>query len=146
MLRTIPGVSAGARPWVVLLLSVLHVLAVIPLATGYVAATTLLLERPAWSRRLAVFAPVGRMALTNYLSQTVICLLVFYGGGLVGSVGVAAALAISLAVFAVQVAWSPWWLARFHFGPAEWVWRSLTYGHPQPMRIRAPAVRPELAV
>ena len=55
------------------------------------------------------------------------------------------ALAISLAVFAVQLAWSPWWLARFQFGPLERAWRSLTCGHPQPMRIRARAVRPGLA-
>jgi uncharacterized protein len=74
----------------------------------------------------------------------VICLAIFYGGGLVGRVGVAAALGISLAVFAVQVAWSPWWLARYHFGPMEWVWRSLTYGRVQPMRIR-PVARLGLA-
>jgi uncharacterized protein len=141
--RTLLG--ADPRLWVQPLLSVLHVLAVVPLAAGYVSATVLLQQRPAWSRRLAVFAPVGRMALTNYLSQTVICLVIFYGGGLVGRVGVAAALAISLAVFAVQAAWSPWWLARFHFGPVEWVWRSLTYGRRQPMRIHPPMVRPELA-
>jgi uncharacterized protein len=125
--------------WVPLLLSALHVLAVVPLAAGYVSATVLLLERPAWKARLAVFGAVGRMALTNYLSQTVICLAIFYGGGRVGRVGVAAALGISLAVFAVQMAWSPWWLARYHFGPVEWAWRSLTYGHAQPMRIHAPA-------
>jgi uncharacterized protein len=131
--------------WLPVLLTVLHLLAVVPLAAGYVSATVLLLERPAWRARLAVFAPVGRMALTNYLSQTVICLLVFYGGGLVGRVGVAAALGISLAIFAVQTAWSPWWLARYHFGPAEWVWRSLTYGRLQPMRIHRPVVKPAIA-
>ncbi|MFL5385469.1 MAG: DUF418 domain-containing protein [Longimicrobiaceae bacterium] len=145
VVRTTVGSPTDARPWVPLVLSVLHVLAVVPLAAGGVSATVLLLEHPAWRRRLGVFAPVGRMALTHYLSQTVICLVIFYGGGLVGRVGVAAALAISLAVFAVQMAWSPWWLARFHFGPMEWAWRSLTYGHPQPMRIRVPAVRPGLA-
>ena len=139
VLRTTRGASEDA--WVALLLSALHVLAVVPLAAGYVSATVLLLERPAWRARLAVFAPVGRMALTNYLTQTVICLAIFYGGGLVGRVGVAAALGISLAVFAVQMAWSPWWLARHHFGPMEWVWRSLTYGRVQPMRIRPAAAR-----
>ena len=137
--------ARNADAWAALLLSALHVLAVAPLAAGYVAAVVLLLERPAWSRRLAVFAPVGRMALTNYLAQTVICLAVFYVGGLVGRVGVAQALGISLVIFAVQMAWSPWWLARFHFGPVEWLWRSLTYGRPQPMRIRRFAARPGLA-
>ena len=137
--------AADAPPWLRLLAIALHVFGVTALAAGYVSVVALLLERAAWKHRLAPFAPVGRMALTNYLSQTVICLLVFYGGGLVGRVGVAEALVISLAVFAVQMAWSPWWLARFHFGPAEWVWRSLTYGHPQPMRIHAPAAQPGLA-
>ena len=51
----------------------------------------------------------------------------------------------ALAVFAVQTAWSPWWLARHHFGPVEWAWRSLTYGRPQPMRIPRVAARPGLA-
>lgn len=142
-------VTVARRPdppaWLPLLLGVLNLLAVLPLAAGYVSATVLLLERPTWRRRLAPFAPVGRMALSNYLAQTVICIAVFYAGGLVGRVGVAAALAIALAVFALQVAWSPWWLARYHFGPAEWLWRSLAYGRPQPMRIRAPAARPGLA-
>jgi uncharacterized protein len=145
--QALPFALAGrGGAWFPLLLSALHVLAVFPLAAGYVSATVLLLERPAWHRRLAAFGPVGRMALTNYLSQTVICLGVFYGGGLVGRVGVTAALGISLAIFAVQMAWSAWWLARYHFGPVEWLWRSLTYGHAQPMRIRPPAARPGLAV
>jgi uncharacterized protein len=145
LLRVTVARRADPPGWLPLLLGLLHLLSVVPLAAGYVSATVLLLERPAWRTRLAVFAPVGRMALTNYLSQTVICLLVFYAGGLVGRVGVAAALAIALAVFAVQAAWSPWWLARYHFGPAEWLWRSLAYGRAQPMRIRAPSARPSLA-
>jgi uncharacterized protein len=146
VLRTVLTGQAGARPWLAPVMSVLRLLAVVPLAAGYVSATVLLLERPAWRARLAVFAPVGRMALTNYLSQTVICLVIFYGGGLVGGIGPAAAVGIALAVFAVQMAWSPWWLARFRFGPMEWLWRSLTYGRLQPMRIRAPAVQPGLTV
>jgi uncharacterized protein len=99
---------------------------------------TLLLDHPVWSGRLSVFAPVGRMALTNYLSQTVVMLLIFYpyGGGLIGTTGPAAGLAIALAVFAVQMAWSRVWLMHFQFGPLEWVWRSLTYGARPPMRIK----------
>ena len=115
------------------------------LALGYVAIATLLVHAARLRRVLDAFAPVGRMALTNYLSQTLICLTVFYGGGLGGRVGPAAGLGIALAVFAVQMAWSAAWLARYHFGPAEWAWRSLTYGRMQPMRIRpggAAAPRP----
>ncbi len=105
-------------------------------AAVYVSGITLLFQRATWQRLLGVLAPVGRMALTNYLSQTVISLLVFYGYGLgrITKVGPAACFALCLAIFCVQVVWSHLWLARFRFGPAEWVWRSLTYGKAQPMR------------
>jgi uncharacterized protein len=138
--------TAAARPWLFPVVTALQVLAVVPLAAAYVSAVVQLLERAAWRERLAAFAPVGRMALTNYLSQTVVCVLVFYGGGLVGRIDPAPAAGIALAVFAAQVAWSRWWLARFHFGPMEWLWRSLTYRRLQPMRIRLPAAQPGLAV
>ncbi|MCP3143156.1 DUF418 domain-containing protein [Pyxidicoccus xibeiensis] len=105
-------------------------------AAVYVSGITLLFQRATWQRVLGVLAPVGRMALTHYLSQTVISVLFFYGYGLgyVTKVGPAACVALCLAVFAVQVVWSHLWLSRFRFGPAEWVWRSLTYGKAQPMR------------
>jgi uncharacterized protein len=118
------------------------------LAAAYVSGLVLLFQRPAWQRLLLVLAPVGRMALTNYLSQTVISLLVFYGFGLglIGKVGPAATVGLTLAIFCVQVAFSHWWLARFRFGPAEWVWRSLTYGKAQPMRLpEAPVSAPVAA-
>jgi uncharacterized protein len=136
------AVMADAR--LSLLGSALSTFGTVPLAFGYIAAVTLLLQQAAWRRRLAHFAPVGRMALTNYLAQTVICLLLFYGygAGLIGRVGATASLGIALLIFSMQLAWSPWWLARFHFGPAEWLWRSLTYGVLQPMRIRAAAPVP----
>jgi uncharacterized protein len=81
-------------------------------------------------------ASVGRMALTNYLMQSVIGSLVFYGYGLgmYGSVDRVGQQAIVAGVWAAQLVWSPWWLSRFRFGPAEWAWRSLTYWRLQPMR------------
>jgi uncharacterized protein len=85
------------------------------------------------------------MALTNYLSQTVLCIAVFYGGGLVGRTSLAVSVAIGCAIFPVQMLWSHWWLARYRFGPMEWVWRSLTYGRMQPMR-RAAGATPEAAM
>lgn len=127
-----------ANAWTALPGTVLHFSAFLILAAGYMATVTLLVhERAAWKRRLSIFAPVGRMALTNYLAQSVLCLLIFYGYGLglIAHLGPAAALAISLGVFAVQIVCSHWWLARFRFGPMEWVWRALTYGKLQPMRI-----------
>ncbi len=122
-------------PWLMVMMPVRQ-LNEVGLAAVYVSGIVLLFQRPAWQRLLLVLAPVGRMALTNYLSQTVISLLFFYGFGLgfIGKLGPAALTGLPLAIFCVQVAFSHWWLARFRFGPAEWVWRSLTYGKAQPMR------------
>ena len=107
------------------------------LGAAYGTGFALLFLRPVWRPRLEMLSPVGRMALTNYLGQTVVCLLIFYGIGLgvgprFGYPGLLAAFAL---IFAVQIALSRWWLKRFRFGPAEWVWRSLTYGRAQPMRL-----------
>jgi len=84
------------------------------------------------------FAAAGRMALTNYLMQTVLCTTLFYGygGGLFGEVERAWFGPIVLAVWAVQLAWSKPWLDRYKFGPVEWLWRSLTYWKRQPMQAR----------
>ncbi len=109
---------------------------VLALSASYVSGIVLLFRRPAWRRTLYFFAPVGRMALTNYLGQSVICIFLFYGLGLgwYGGVGPTAALGVSLVVFVVQALVSAWWLQLFRFGPAEWAWRSLTYGRRQPLR------------
>ncbi len=109
------------------------------LSLGYVGAIVLLAQQASWLRRLEVFAPVGRMALSNYLAQSVFYLLVFTGVGLglYGVTGPAIQLLLAVALYAAQAMFSAWWLARFRFGPAEWLWRTLTYGRRQPMR-RAP--------
>jgi len=91
--------------------------------------------------RLAVWlAPAGRMALTLYLMQSLVCTLLSYGYGLggFGQVGRAWQVLLALALFLVQVLLAHAWLARFRFGPVEWLWRSLTYGKAQPMRPAAP--------
>jgi uncharacterized protein len=77
-------------------------------------------------------AAVGRTALSNYLLQSVLYLLIFTGVGLglMGRFGTAPCLPIAIAIFTVQAFASRWWLGRFHMGPAEWLWRSLTYGRP----------------
>jgi len=86
--------------------------------------------------RLLALAPMGRMALSNYLMQTFIALALFTGLGLGWGTRVSAWQfeALALAVFAMEVLWSRWWLARFQFGPFEWAWRSLTYGRVMAMR------------
>ncbi len=81
-------------------------------------------------------APAGRMALTNYLMQSVVCTLVFYGYGLgwYGQMPRAWQAVFALGLFLAQVLLSHAWLARFRFGPVEWLWRSATYLRLQPMR------------
>jgi uncharacterized protein len=134
-LKLIPEGAA----WVGPVMMTVRQVAELGVAAFYVACLTLLFLRPAWQQRLVVLAPVGRMALTNYLTQTVASLLFFYGFGLgfITTLGPAACVALTLAFFSLQVVFSHLWLARFRFGPAEWLWRSLTYGKAQPMR-RAP--------
>jgi uncharacterized protein len=112
-------------------------IAVPALAIVYISAVALAIASVRGSRLLAPLAPVGRMALTNYLLQSVIATLIFYsyGLGLFGKVGPAATTALAVVIFAAQVILSSWWMKRFRFGPAEWLWRSLTYGRMQPMRV-----------
>ncbi|MDQ3205435.1 MAG: DUF418 domain-containing protein [Pseudomonadota bacterium] len=89
------------------------------------------------SKLLALLAPAGRMALSNYLAQSLVLTLVFYGYGLgyFEQLPRAWQLPFALALFSLQVAFSHWWLARFRFGPAEWVWRAATYATIPPMRL-----------
>jgi uncharacterized protein len=88
-----------------------------------------------WLQR--ALAAVGQMALTNYLMQTVICTLLFYGFGfgLWGQFERYQLYGVVAAIWLVELVWSPLWLARFRFGPFEWAWRSLTYWKRQPMRV-----------
>jgi uncharacterized protein len=104
----------------------------------YVTGIMLLIRRPSWRQRLAPLAPVGRTALSNYLGQSLVATLIFYGYGLgaYGRTDPVLNLLLTLTIFAAQVRLSEWWLARYRFGPAEWLWRSLTYGRLQPWRQR----------
>jgi uncharacterized protein len=97
----------------------------------YVLAIVRLAQLPGWQQRLAPLAAAGRMPLSNYLMQTLICTTLFYhwGFGLWDRVGPAWGFALSLALFwAVQVPWSLWWLRRHERGPMEMLWARLTYG------------------
>lgn len=125
-----------------LLESSLYAVAVPALALAYAATFALLWV--AAPRRLALFEPVGRMALTNYLLQSVIGLLMFktVGFGMMGRVSVTAGTLLVFIVYSLQVIFSHAWLLRYRFGPAEWLWRSLTYGKRQPMRLAAAAAAP----
>ena len=105
-------------------------------ALGHIGLVMWLTRRGVLSRLLDRFAAVGRMALSNYLAHSLILTTVFYGYGLglYGSVPRAWQMAFVAAVIFLQLAWSKWWLERYRFGPAEWAWRSLTYGKLQPMK------------
>ena len=118
----------------------LHGLGALPMTLGGVALVALAWQHRAGARLLGLLAPAGRMALTNYLLQSVIASLVFYGYGLAmwGRIGHVGLVLLALAVFALQVVASHWWLARYRFGPLEWAWRWLTYGSRPPMRTPAP--------
>lgn len=89
-----------------------------------------------WSRHLQWLAPAGRMALSNYLGQSLVCTLVFYGYGLgwFEQMGRAAQLLFAVALFALQVLLSQLWLRRFQYGPVEWLWRGFTYLQLPPLR------------
>jgi uncharacterized protein len=108
----------------------------IPMALGYVGGVMLLLRANVWQSLTTRLAAVGRMAFTNYLVQTIICTTLFYGRGLglFGSVERVGQAGIVVLVFILQLVYSPLWLRRYRFGPAEWLWRSLSYGRRQPMR------------
>lgn len=106
-------------------------LGVVLMTVGYVCAfARLWLLAPA-RRWLSLLAPMGRMALTQYLLQTVCNYLLFcgFGLGLMGKVGIVYCIPLSAGIFVTQLAVSHWWLRHFKMGPAEWLWRWWTYGY-----------------
>ena len=137
--RGMPGwPPASPPPWMVAL-RLLRDVGFLVMGVGYAAAFALLFQKERWRKLLGVFAPAGRMALSLYLMQTVVSLWLYdgWGLGLVGRLPPSRCLLLTLGVFAVQMGLSHLWLARFRFGPVEWLWRSLTYGRAQPMRLTA---------
>ncbi len=107
------------------------------MALGYLGLILLVVHKGLSSQLRHRLACVGRMALTNYLMHSLICLFVFTGAGLalVGELSRAQLYLVVGGIWILQLALSPWWLARYRFGPVEWLWRGLTYG-------RWPRLRP----
>lgn len=116
------------------------------LALGYGAGLLLLLQRARWRDNLSPLGSMGRMALTVYLTQSIIFTTLFldYGFDLQRRVGPAAVFAYAAVIYAVQLAICVWWMRRYQFGPFEWLWRTLTYARWQPMRSRSPVGAPGL--
>ena len=101
------------------------------MAVGYLGLILWLCQATGGIAIRRALASVGRMALTNYLAQSILCAVIFYGFGLglYGRVTGFELYGIVLLIWALELAWSTAWLARFRIGPFEWVWRSLTYRH-----------------
>lgn len=121
--------------WLWYLGTYVHAFGAIMLSLGYATGICLLVSSGIVRPVAGALACAGRMALTNYLGQTAITSAMFYwwGLGLWGQVPRIAQLVLVVMLFTAQVCFSLLWLRFFRFGPLEWVWRSLTYGRPQPM-------------
>lgn len=134
----LPGEAEGWKTFA----GIIRSPAALILAAGYCAGIVVAL-RSDWGRSIFTpFGAVGRMALTNYLAQGLIYAFILFGVGpglgLAGQIGSFAVLLICIAFFAFQIAVSHWWLARYRFGPMEWLWRALTYGERPQMKRAEP--------
>jgi uncharacterized protein len=137
------GATAAIATGVAMMLSIAPVWPVVSMllpvvmALGYAATVFWLFNRPQNRNWIAWAVPIGRMAFTNYVAQSLLLGFVFYGYGLglLGRLGPANAFAIAAALYATQVVSSRLWLKSHRFGPLEWLWRSMTYGHRQPWKV-----------
>jgi uncharacterized protein len=117
-----------------------YVFSVFPMAFAYGASICLLYAKGSFSKLFNNFRYIGKMALTIYLMQSFIGVLVFHGLGLglAGEMGFAAIYAFGFSLFFLQVLFCRWWLNLYAFGPCEWVWRQLTYGKRIPLKLEVP--------
>jgi len=118
----------------------------LPASLGYVSLVILMLYSASPLNKVSVLAPFGRMALTNYVTQSLIASTFFFGYGF-GNFGVSRVdqMLFVAVVVVFQIAFSHFWLSRFRYGPLEWLWRAVTYWTIPPMRIKNPAVAPAAA-
>lgn len=116
-------------------LSPLLPLGPVALAFGYASVLLLLIAFTRARHALGIFAPLGRMAFTNYILQSLTFSWIFYGYGLgyFGRLGTAQTFMLGMTVYAAQLIASAWWLRWYRFGPIEWLWRTMMYGVRQPM-------------
>jgi len=107
--------------------------------TGHLGLLGLFLKSGSFSWFRQSMAAVGRMALTNYLTHSLVALIIFVFLGYWGTLERHQLYYIVFAIWAVQIVLSPIWLRNFHYGPVEWLWRYLTYGKAPPFRRNPPA-------
>lgn len=116
--------------------TIAYALGVVPLALAYVSIFMLSFQTAIGKKILSVLAPVGKMAFSNYMMQSLIGNFVFLGAGLglMGTVGPVYFTLFGICIFIIQIVISTIWLRYFNYGPVEWLWRSATYKKWQPMR------------
>lgn len=131
--RTLPWTLGR---WVRPVTELSMMLGMVVLGLAFIAALLLLYHRPGAKRLLKHLQPLGQMALTTYLTQSLVLSFVFYGWGLGGynRTGPLTGALLGFGLFTLQILLAKWWLLRFRFGPVEWLWRSLTYGKRQRFR------------
>ncbi len=114
-----------------------NLLGSVVVALGHVGFWMLIVQAGVLTWLTRRIAAVGRMALTSYLTHSIVCTTIFYGYGLgyYGTLDRTRMAAIVVTIWILQLGLSPIWLKHFRFGPAEWLWRSLTYWRSQPMRL-----------
>jgi uncharacterized protein len=107
------------------------------LTAGYLGLIVCLMQSRRWRQLLGWLSPLGRMALTNYLTHSLVLSLLFYGYGFgqFGQINRGAQMLIVVAIIAAQWLFSSLWLRSFRYGPMEWLWRSVTYWRWQPLRL-----------
>jgi uncharacterized protein len=116
--------------------TITYLLNVAPLALAYAATISLWYVNGKFQKTLSLLQPVGRMALTNYIMQSVMGVTLYYGigFGLGGKFGPAGYIPIAIVLFIFQVLFSNWWFTYFNYGPLEWIWRQLTYWKRLPLK------------
>jgi uncharacterized protein len=119
------------------LFATFHTVGGIALGAFYVSSVVLLFAKGKAANLVKFLSPVGRMALTNYLMHSLITSILFmgWGFGLFGKLEIWQGMLLTVIIFTWQIPLSRWWLSRFRFGPVEWLWRTLTYGKIQPMKV-----------
>jgi len=100
----------------------------------YISTLTLMLRKETWQKRLRPLGSAGQMALTNYLMQTIVSTVIFVGFGFYGEASLLIGTILCFVIFALQMAFSTFWLKQYRFGPFEWLWRSFTYLKVQPLK------------
>ena len=124
--------ATDGHPWGLTIHSLLYAASVIPLALAYITGMCMLYvyRQKSLQNVFAYMAAPGRMALTNYISQSIVGIMLFYGLGLgLGTTfGLVTIEITAVLVFFLQIVVSTFWLRYFSFGPLEWIWRMLTYG------------------